>query len=156
VSKAEALLEAARTGGFLIATAESCTGGLLSADLTEVPGSSDVFDRGFVTYSYPAKKDLLGVRQATLDAAGAVSEDVAREMADGALSHSDAHIAVSITGVAGPGASESKPEGMVCFGLALRGQPTRTETRQFGALGRDKVREASVDHALSLLYSALT
>ena len=150
-----ALLEKAKTQGLMIATAESCTGGMVAAALTDVPGSSAVVERGFVTYSNMAKMQMLGVRSVTLDAHGAVSEEVAREMADGAIARSDAALAVSITGIAGPGGSEFKPEGRVCFGLALRGQDTVTETVEFGALGRDAVRCAARDHALALLAQAL-
>lgn len=149
------ILQAARYWGHRIATAESCTGGMVSAALTDVAGSSDVFDRGFVTYSNAAKQEMLGVLPETLAAHGAVSEAVAREMAEGALRHSAADLAVSITGIAGPGGSEFKPEGRVCFGLARRGQPTQVETVEFGANGRDKVRRAARDHALSLLARAL-
>ena len=151
-----ALLEAARAKGIRIATAESCTGGMVAAALTDVAGSSDVVDRGFVTYSNGAKRDMLGVRQETLDAHGAVSEQVAREMAEGALRHSAADLAVSITGIAGPGGSEHKPEGRVCFGLARAGREPHVETVEFGALGRANVRAASRDHALALLLGALS
>ena len=150
-----ALLQSARYWGYRLATAESCTGGMISAALTAVAGSSDVFDRGFVTYSNAAKQDMLGVRPETLAAHGAVSEPVAREMAEGALAHSLAHLAVSVTGIAGPGGSEFKPEGRVCFGLARRGAATLVETVEFGALGRDGVREAAQAHALRLLMAAL-
>lgn len=150
-----ALLQAARYWGLRIATAESCTGGMVAVALTDVPGSSDVVDRGFVTYSNAAKMQMLGVSAQTLAAFGAVSEAVAREMAEGALAHSDAGLAVAITGIAGPGGSEFKPEGRVCFGLARRRMPTRVETVEFGALGRAKVRLAARDHALALLASAL-
>lgn len=150
-----ALLEAAKRAGVMIATAESCTGGMVSAALTDVPGSSAVVERGFVTYTNAAKQEMLGVSPATLEAHGAVSEEVAREMADGALARSGAQLAVSITGIAGPGGSEFKPEGRVCFGLAAKGHPTRTETIEFGAPGRDRVRSAARDHALALLASAL-
>ncbi len=153
---AATLLDAARAKGIRIATAESCTGGLVAAALTDVAGSSDVVDRGFVTYSNGAKRDMLGVRQETLDAHGAVSEQVAREMAEGALRHSAADLAVSITGIAGPGGSEHKPEGRVCFGLAMTGRETHVETIEFGALGRANVRAASRDHALALLLGALS
>jgi nicotinamide-nucleotide amidase len=149
------LLAAARAKGLRIASAESCTGGLISAALTEVAGSSDVFDRGFVTYSNAAKVAMLGVAQGTLDAVGAVSEPVAVQMAEGALMRSDAAIAVSVTGIAGPGGSEFKPEGRVCFGLAACGKPTFVETVDFGALGRAKVRQATVDHALMLIGRAV-
>lgn len=153
---AETILDLARRAGVLIATAESCTGGMVAAALTDIPGSSDVVDRGFVTYSNAAKHEMLGVLSETLDTYGAVSEEVAREMAEGAVSHSNAALAVSITGIAGPGGSEFKPEGRVCFGLAMKGRATTTETVEFGALGRGLVREASRDHALALLQAALT
>ncbi|MFD2175430.1 CinA family protein [Rhodobacter lacus] len=149
------ILAAAREKGWRIATAESCTGGMVAVALTEVPGSSAVVERGFVTYSNAAKVEMLGVAEATLTAFGAVSEEVAREMAQGALAHSHADLAVSITGIAGPGGSEFKPEGRVCFGLALRGAAPQTETQEFGALGRGNVREAARDHALALLGAAL-
>lgn len=153
--KVEVLLQSARYWGLRIATAESCTGGMVAAALTDVAGSSDVFDRGFVTYSNAAKTDMLGVSPETLAAHGAVSEAVAREMAEGALHRSDAALAVSVTGIAGPGGSEHKPEGRVCFGLAKLGMPTWTETVEFGALGRAKVRKAATAHALALLGHAL-
>ena len=149
------LLAAARAKGLRIATAESCTGGMISAALTDVAGSSDVFDAGFVTYSNAAKQRMLGVSRETLDAVGAVSEDVAREMAEGALARSDADLAVSVTGIAGPGGSEFKPEGRVCFGLAVRGKATATETVEFGALGRAAVRQATVAHALAQIRRAI-
>lgn len=155
MSAAEEILAAAKARGVMIATAESCTGGMISSAITDVAGSSAVFDRGFVTYTNAAKEAMLGVRAATLGDHGAVSEEVAREMAEGALARSDASIAVAVTGIAGPGGSEFKPEGRVCFGLAAAGQPTRTETVEFGAIGRAKVRRATVEHALALLLSAL-
>ena len=140
----------------MIATAESCTGGMVAVALTDVAGSSAVVERGLVTYSNAAKTEMLGVRDATLAAHGAVSEAVAREMAEGALRHGHAQLAVSITGIAGPGGSEHKPEGRVCFGLARTGQATRSETRDFGAQGRGEVRRLSRDHALALLRDALS
>lgn len=149
------LLALARDRGAMIATAESCTGGMVSAAITDVAGSSDIFDRGFVTYSNAAKVQMLGVGHETLAAHGAVSEPVAAEMAAGALARSDATLAVSITGIAGPGGSDAKPEGRVCFGLARRGGAILTETVDFGVLGRDGVRRRSTDHALSLLRDAL-
>ncbi|SLN10015.1 Nicotinamide-nucleotide amidohydrolase PncC [Roseovarius gaetbuli] len=149
------ILARAREKGLRIATAESCTGGMIAARLTDIAGSSDAFDRGFVTYSNAAKQDMLGVATATLDAHGAVSEQVAAEMASGALHHSAADIAVSVTGIAGPGGSEHKPEGRVCFGLAQRGAPVLVETIEFGALGREGVRLASTAHALDLLAKAV-
>ncbi len=149
------LLAQARAKGVRIATAESCTGGMVAVALTDVAGSSDVVDRGFVTYSNAAKIEMLGVRAETLAAQGAVSERVAVEMAEGALAHSGAGLTVSITGIAGPGGSEFKPEGRVCFALAQTGKPTVVETVEFGALGRDGVRRASRDHALAMLAGAL-
>lgn len=151
MSAAEALLAAARAAGVRLATAESCTGGLVAGAITEVPGASDVFDRGFVTYSNAAKRQMLGVSSATLEAHGAVSEPVAREMAEGALAGSDATLALAVTGIAGPGGSELKPEGRVCFGLARAGAPTLVETVEFGARGRSAVRAAAVAHGLALL-----
>ena len=152
--KAAALLEAARARGLHIATAESCTGGLVSAALTDIPGSSDVFDRGFVTYSYPSKTALLGVSPELLAAHGAVSEEVARAMAACALARSGADLAIATTGVAGPGGSEEKPEGLVWFGIALLGE-VRAEKREFGPLGRAEVRAATVETALELALQAL-
>lgn len=148
-----ALLNHAADRKVTIATAESCTGGMIAAALTDEPGSSRVFERGFVTYSNPAKVEMLGVSPATLEAHGAVSEEVAREMAEGALRNSRATIAVSVTGIAGPGGSEHKPEGRVCFGLATP-DGSATETVEFGAIGRDAVRRATRDHALVLLRRA--
>jgi nicotinamide-nucleotide amidase len=149
------ILSRARTLGIKIATAESCTGGMVAVSLTDIAGSSDVFDRGFVTYSNASKIDMLGVATDTLTAHGAVSEPIAMEMANGALTHSTATLAVSITGIAGPGGSEHKPEGRVCFGLAQSGKATLTETIDFGPLGRASVRLAARDHALQLLAQAL-
>jgi len=149
------ILEKASISGAMIATAESCTGGMVAAAITDIAGSSTVFDRGFVTYSNAAKEAMLGVRPATLAAHGAVSEEVAREMAEGALSRSAATLAVAVTGIAGPGGSEFKPEGRVCFALAAKGRPTRTETVDFGAPGRAAVRAGARDHALALLLAAL-
>lgn len=151
--RAADLIDAARAAGQMIACAESCTGGMLSGAITAVPGSSDVFDRGFVTYSNAAKVEMLGVDAATIAAHGAVSEEVAAQMATGALARSEAGIAVAITGVAGPGGSDHKPEGRVCFGLA-RAKGTTTETVEFGAIGREAVRLASVDHAMALILHA--
>nr|WP_300975880.1 CinA family protein [Yoonia sp.] len=148
-------MQAARARGILIATAESCTGGMVSAALTDVAGSSAMFERGFVTYTNAAKIQVLGVRAATLEAHGAVSEQVAAEMAQGALAHSAATLAVAITGIAGPGGSEHKPEGRVCFAIATPDRCT-TQTVEFSALGRAQVRQAARDHALGLLLAALT
>ena len=150
MSLAAQVLETARAKGWRIATAESCTGGMVAAALTDTPGSSDVFDRGFVTYSYASKEAMLGVRPETLAEHGAVSAEVAAQMAEGALKASLADITVAITGVAGPGASEHKPEGMVWFGISTA-DSTLTGLMEFGAIGRTKVRRASTEHALSLL-----
>ena len=151
----EGLLARARAAGIMIAAAESCTGGMVMAALTAVPGSSDVVDRGFVTYSNAAKIEMLGVSPKTLRRHGAVSTEVAAEMAEGALRNSGAQLAVSITGIAGPGGSEHKPEGRVCFGIARSGAPVQAEMRDFGTLGRAGVRRAACDHALALLITAL-
>lgn len=149
------ILNSYRAAGLRITTAESCTGGMVAAALTDLAGSSDVFERGVVTYSNAAKTDLLGVQPATLAAHGAVSEPVAREMAQGALAASQAQVAVSVTGIAGPGGSEHKPEGRVCFALARVGHDTCAETVEFGALGRSSVRQAATNHAMALLLDAL-
>ncbi|MEH6644974.1 CinA family protein [Sulfitobacter sp.] len=149
------ILAAATAGGVKIATAESCTGGMVAAALTDLAGSSDVFERGFVTYSNAAKEELLGVCPGTLAQFGAVSEEVAAEMATGALKNSQAQVAVSITGIAGPGGSEHKPEGRVCFAITNPEGASRM-TVEFGALGRDKVRLAARDHALGLLLAQVS
>ena len=150
------ILNRARRMGLRIATAESCTGGMVSAALTAVPGSSDVFECGYVTYSNAAKQHMLGVKTETLEAVGAVSEQVAVEMAEGAGTRSGADLAVSITGIAGPGGSDHKPEGRVCFALFHKGHATHAETVEFGPLGRNAVRQAAATHALDLLASTLT
>ncbi len=148
------VLEAARSCGAMIVTAESCTGGMVAAALTDIAGSSDVVDRGFITYSNAAKIDMLDVKPASLETYGAVSEQVALEMVRGALSHADATVAVSVTGIAGPGGSEHKPEGRVCFACA-NARGVTVETIEFGALGRAQVRAAARDHALKMLLDAL-
>ena len=153
---AERVIQRAIAAGAVIATAESCTGGLVAGALTSVPGSSAAVDRGFVTYSNAAKAEMLGVPMDLIDAHGAVSEAVARAMADGALAHSGASLAVSITGVAGPGGgSADKPVGLVHFGLATKHGETRHVERRFGDLGREGVRDASVLTALEMLDQAL-
>ncbi|NDR58288.1 CinA family protein [Aliiruegeria sabulilitoris] len=152
---AESLLAHSRRLGLMLATAESCTGGLIAGALTESPGSSDMFDRGFVTYSNAAKMEMLGVSPETLESFGAVSEEVAQEMAEGALARSAADLAVAVTGIAGPGGSEFKPEGRVCFGLAATGKATLVETIEFGAPGRSEVRQATLRHALEMLLVAV-
>jgi nicotinamide-nucleotide amidase len=154
LAKAEAVLGACRTRGLKVATAESCTGGLVAAALTAIAGSSDVVERGFVTYSNKAKIDLLGVQGVEIATVGAVSEDVARAMAQGALVRSPADLAVSITGVAGPGGgSADKPVGLVWFGCARRGGTVRTLRRVFPG-DRAAVRAAATEQALDLLLEA--
>lgn len=155
MTTAAQIIEIATLSGVHITTAESCTGGMIAAAITDVPGSSAVFERGFVTYSNAAKVDMLGVSPATLNAYGAVSEQVGAEMAQGALRAARADLAVSITGIAGPGGSEHKPEGRVCFGLADKTGILVNETVDFGALGRAQVRQAARDHALGLVLNAL-
>jgi len=155
-AQATALLEAARVCGETVATAESCTGGLVAATLTAIPGSSDVFERGFVTYSNSAKSEMLDVPVWLIERHGAVSEDVARAMAGGALTHSRASLAVSVTGMAGPdGGSDEKPIGLVHFAAGRRDEPIRHERVLFGDLGRAEIRRRSVEQALALLLSLL-
>ena len=152
VARAAALLEKARARGLKIATAESCTGGLVAALLTEIPGSSAVVERGFVVYSNEAKQDMLGVPAPTIGAHGAVSAPTAAAMAAGALAHSRADVAVAITGVAGPGGgSLEKPVGLVMFASARRGEDVRTQEMRYGDLGRAGIRRAAVETALELL-----
>ncbi len=153
----EKLLQQFRDQGLKLATAESCTGGLLSALLTEIPGSSDVFERGFVTYSNEAKIEMLGVEPALICEYGAVSAQVAIAMALGAKQASLADIAVSVTGIAGPGGgSDEKPVGLVHIAAARNGfEPIHEECR-FGDIGRPKVRVRTVDSALGLLRRAIT
>jgi nicotinamide-nucleotide amidase len=152
---AESLGRALKARGALLVTAESCTGGWAAQAVTAVAGSSDWFERGFVTYSNAAKEDLLGVRRQTLERHGAVSEETAREMAAGALAHSRASVAVSITGVAGPGGgSDAKPVGTVCFAWASGPGRLRSETRHFQG-DREAVRRQSVEHALAGVIAEL-
>lgn len=155
MNKAAQIIEFASKNSISIALAESCTGGMVAAALTDIAGASAVIDRGFVTYSNDAKIDMLGVSATTLKGVGAVSEQVAREMVQGAQQRSLASIAVSITGIAGPGGSDHKPEGRVCFGLA-QGDKISTETVEYGALGRAQVRQAACNHALDLLLKAVS
>lgn len=147
------LLGLLRRRGWTVTCAESCTGGMVAAAITDVAGSSEIFERGFVTYSNAAKQELLGVSSEALEAHGAVSEEVAAEMATGAREAAGADVAVSISGIAGPGGSDHKPEGRVCFGLATAAGVT-TETVEFGALGRANVRSKARDYALILLLDA--
>ncbi|KAF0122892.1 MAG: competence damage-inducible protein A [Methylocystaceae bacterium] len=154
--KANALLDKARAKALRLASAESCTGGLVAAALTEIPGSSDVFDRGFVTYSNAAKSDMLGVADALLEAHGAVSAEVARAMALGAIDHSLADVAVAVTGVAGPGGGSSeKPVGLVYFACARRDGGVDHVERRYGPLSRDEIRAASVIQALDMMIDAV-
>jgi nicotinamide-nucleotide amidase len=154
VSITQDIVTQARALGLQITCAESCTGGMVAAALTDVPGSSAMFERGFVTYSNVAKSEMLGVLPDTLADHGAVSEQVTREMALGALQAAKADIAVAIRGIAGPGGSEHKPEGRVCYGLATA-QGVTTQTVEHSALGRAQVRQAARDHALALIQQAL-
>jgi nicotinamide-nucleotide amidase len=149
------ILSLARAKGATVTTAESCTGGMVSAALTDVAGSSDMFGRGFVTYSNAAKSDLLGVAPETLQAFGAVSEEVARDMATGARDAAKATVAVAISGIAGPGGSEHKPEGRVCFAVASE-RGVISETIEFGAPGRAQVRTKATRRALELIRDTLT
>lgn len=154
--EAELLLAACREQGLRLATAESCTGGLVAAALTGIAGSSDVFERGFVTYSNDAKMEMLGVPAQILARHGAVSAPVARAMAEGALAHAPVDLAVAVTGVAGPGGgSIDKPVGLVHLAAARRGGRTLLRELRAGAIGRSAVREASAVAALSLLRSLL-
>jgi nicotinamide-nucleotide amidase len=156
IAQAVELLEACRLRGETIVTAESCTGGLVAATLTAIPGSSDVFERGFVTYANTAKSEMLGVPYWLIERHGAVSEDVARAMAGGALTHSQASLAVAVTGVAGPdGGTPEKPVGLVHFAAARRNAPVIHEMVLFGDLGRAEIRKRSVERALLLLGSLL-
>jgi nicotinamide-nucleotide amidase len=152
------LLDEARNRGIKFAVAESCTGGLVAGLLTAIPGSSDVFERGFVTYSNDAKREMLGVPATMLNQSGAVSEQVARAMASGAMSRSRADITVSITGIAGPdggsGGSEAKPVGLVHIAAASK-SGTRHQEHRFGDIGRDAVRIKSVAAALEMFASLL-
>lgn len=152
LDQAASVLEACRAGGVMVATAESCTGGLIAAVLTEIPGSSDVVDRGFVTYSNEAKQELLGVPADLLATHGAVSEPVARAMADGALARSRAGVTVAVTGVAGPGGgSADKPVGLVWLAVARRDGATVAVERRFGDIGRAGIRLETVRVALELI-----
>lgn len=153
--QAQDLLALYRARGLKIATAESCTGGMVAALLTDIAGSSDVVERGFVVYSNAAKQEMLGVPADVLAAHGAVSGPTARALADGALARSHADVAVSITGVAGPGGGTAdKPVGLVWFGVARRGRDTATIEKHFGELGRNHVRLAAVNQALAMVRAA--
>jgi nicotinamide-nucleotide amidase len=155
LADAESLLNACRARGMRLATAESCTGGLIIATLTAIAASSDVVDRGFVTYSNEAKHEVLGVPIELIVRVGAISDEVAQAMAEGALSRSRADLAVSVTGVAGPGGgSADKPVGLICFGLARRGRPV-TGDRQIFPGDRTAIRAAAVAHAFVMIRAGL-
>jgi nicotinamide-nucleotide amidase len=154
-SLSEQVLSAARAKGLKIATAESCTGGMIAAALTDIAGSSDVFDRGFITYSNAAKIAHTGVQSATLEKFGAVSAEVAKEMALGCLAASNTDIAVSVTGIAGPGgATATKPVGLVYIGIARKGKGATVVENHFSG-DRASVRQQSVDKALTLILSVI-
>ncbi len=154
--RAAALLQRLRERGLKIATAESCTGGLIAALLTEIPGSSDVVERGFVTYSNEAKMEMLGVAEATLARVGAVSRETSLAMAAGAVAHSRAQISVAVTGVAGPGGGTSeKPVGLVHLCVQAEGQPPRHREMRYGDLSRTAIRLATVETALDMLFEEL-
>ena len=155
LAAAASVLQDLRRRGWMLATAESCTGGLIAAALTHVAGSSDVFDRGFVTYSNEAKADLLGVPMELIDRHGAVSEQVARAMAEGALARSRAGIAISVTGIAGPGGgSADKPVGLVWFGCAT--QFRNTTAFQVFQGDREAIRDQAVAYALAMASRTAT
>ncbi|MGJ4855975.1 CinA family protein [Labrys sp. La1] len=150
--RAAKVLAACRAKGLMVATAESCTGGLVAGALTAIPGSSDVVDRGFVTYSNEAKAQMLGVSPALIERDGAVSESVAFAMAEGAVLHSRAGLAVAVTGVAGPGGgTAAKPVGLVHFAAWSQQGPRLHVERRFGQLSRSEIRQQAVEQALDLL-----
>ena len=152
LAAAASLLESCRAAKWTIATAESCTGGLVAGLLTDIPGASDVFDRGFVTYSNAAKTAMLGVSQSLITVHGAVSAEVARAMAEGALLHSPADLAIAITGVAGPsGGTPEKPVGLVYFAAMRKGQPATVRMFHFPAGSRQAIRMSCVHMAIALL-----
>ena len=142
--------------GSKIVSAESCTAGLLAACLTEMPGSSAFFEQGYITYSNHSKISVLGVDKKILEKHGAVSEEVAKQMAEGALNRSMGTIAISITGIAGPGGSDYKPEGLVCFAVAQKNGEIRVETMEYGPLGRSNIRSSAVKKAIELLHEQLS
>jgi nicotinamide-nucleotide amidase len=154
---ARLLIDEARERRLRIVTAESCTGGLVSAAITAVAGASDVFDRGLITYSNRAKQDLLGIAGDMLADYGAVSEPVARMMAEGALENSNAHVSVAITGVAGPGGgTEMKPVGLVHIATARSNQSVQHRVERFGDLGREEIQFAAVQMALEMLRERIS
>lgn len=152
---AQAAFDALSARGLMLATVESCTGGLVAGAITDIPGSSKVLDRGFVTYSNAAKTEMVGVPMALIEEYGAVSPEVAKAMATGALNHSAADITVAITGIAGPGGSDFKPEGLVCFHAASRTGEALARTHRFGPQGRAKIRALSVAEAFQIVLLLL-
>ncbi len=155
--EAKALLGELQQRSLLLATAESCTGGLLTGLLTEIPGASATLERGFVTYSNAAKSSLLGVDADLIARVGAVSEEVARAMAEGALSHAPVDVAIAITGIAGPdGGSAQKPVGLVHLAVATKKAGTRARACRFGSIGRSAIRLAGLREAIALTREALT
>jgi len=152
---AEKVGAALKSRRLMLATAESCTGGWIAEAVTMVPGSSEWFERGFVTYTYISKREMLGVKEATLDKHGAVSEEAVRQMVDGALARSHAQVAVAVSGVAGPsGGTPDKPVGFVCFAWGMKDDKPRSETKRFPG-GREAVRKQSVEHALKGVLALL-
>jgi len=152
---AEAVGSELKRRKLMLTTAESCTGGWIAEAITMVPGSSDWFERGFVTYTYISKREMLGVKEATLDQHGAVSEEVVREMAEGALARSHAQVAVAVSGVAGPsGGTPGKPVGMVCLAWGAKGSSPRSETQRYAG-DREAVRRQAVEHALEGVLALL-
>ena len=148
------IIAAAKASNLKITCAESCTGGMLCSALTDVPGSSEVFERGFIAYSNKANIQMLKVSETSLLIHGAVSEPVALEMALGAKEDANADISIAVSGIAGPGGSDLKPEGRVSFGICWT-NGTASETIEFGALGRKEVRNAATQHALKLIFKYL-
>lgn len=156
IIEAKDTLDMLRDGGLMLATAESCTGGLIAGLLTSIAGSSGMIDRGFVTYSNEAKSEMLDVPMALIEKHGAVSEQVAREMAEGALKNSRANVAVSVTGVAGPGGgTEQKPVGLVHFGCARHELGTHHVRMTYGDIGRNEVRHAAIGTALAMIRQSV-
>jgi nicotinamide-nucleotide amidase len=156
IKMAEGLLQQSREAGLRMVTAESCTGGLIAALLTEIPGSSDVFERGFVTYSNTAKMQMLGVDEKLIANHGAVSKDVAEAMAKGALLHADAQLSVAVTGIAGPGGGTAlKPVGLVHIAVARKGGTLVHKECRFGKKPRGQIRFESIQSALELLFCVI-
>ena len=157
IELANEALEIATKNDYKLAAAESCTAGMICATLTEIPGASKAFDRGFVTYSNEAKTDMLDVPMEMIQQCGAVSEEVARTMAEGAIFYSEADFAVAVTGIAGPaGGTPEKPAGLVHFAVSSRHHPQNHEKRLFAAMSRENVRAATVEHAMKMLIEAMT